>query len=146
MRLRSRTFAVAAAVVLGAGLLSGCSSALFSAGGTGRTTDTSTSMAAATDTVTEPVVTAVATPTQTTSTLPGVGRPVIHLGNMNTQEQSIIGELYAVALQHEGYTVYLNPDIGGPWSERVPALQHSKLDLYPEYLRAWNGLIAHMHR
>ncbi len=34
----------------------------------------------------------------------------------------------------------------GPWYVRVPALQHGTLDIYPEYLGAWNSRIAHLHR
>ncbi len=84
------------------------------------------------------------TPTQPTS-LPGIGRPVIHLGDMNTQEQFIIGQLYEVALSQEGYTVYLDRNVGGPFTNRIPALQHGTLDIYPEYLGQWNSSIAHLH-
>ena len=136
--------ALLAALALAAGVLAGCG-----AGSSGQTsastasTSTPTATAAA---VTQPVVTAVTTPTVPAKDLPGTGRPIVHLGDMNTQEQFIIGQLYQVALQHLGYTVYLNRNVGGSFSERVPALQHGTLDLYPEYLGEWNSSIANLHR
>ena len=136
--------AVSATVALAAGVLAGCG-----AGSGGQTATSSTSTGGTTATaaaITQPVVTAVTTPTVPAKDLPGTGKPVVHLGDMNTQEQFIIGQLYQVALQHLGYTVYLNRNVGGSFSERVPALQHGTLDIYPEYLGEWNSSIAHLHR
>ena len=90
-------------------------------------------------------MTAVTTPTTPVDQLPGTGKPVVHLADGNVPEQFIIGQLYAIALTHEGYTVVLSRNLG-PWNERVPALEYGTLDLYPEYLGAWNSRIAHLHR
>jgi osmoprotectant transport system substrate-binding protein len=146
MRLSRGSAGAVAAVALGAGLLSGCATAAFSAGQTGAITTATTSTTVTNATSTQPVVTAVTTPTPVDSHLPGTGKPVIHLGDMATQEQFIIGQLYEVALAQEGYTVYLNRNVGGPFTNRIPALHHGTLDIYPEYLGQWNSSIAHLHR
>lgn len=135
----------AAALALGVGLLAGCGAGTVSSGSSSPPVSATSSATVTTATLAEPVVTAVTTPAQGSQRLPGTGKPVVHLGDMNTEEQFIIGQLYEVALAHEGYTVYLDRNVGGPWSERVPAMQHNNLDLYPEYLGEWNSRIAHLH-
>jgi osmoprotectant transport system substrate-binding protein len=97
-------------------------------------------------TVTTSTTAAASTP-QTTSTgtvtqvLPGTGRPQVALGDKNTPEQFILGELYLQALTAEGYTVTLTRNIG-PTDVSVRALQQGSLDLYPEYLNVWNSEVT----
>jgi osmoprotectant transport system substrate-binding protein len=76
-----------------------------------------------------------------TSTLPGSNRPPITIGDKNYTEQFVLGELYAQALQAEGYTVQLNRNIG-PTDVTLQALHSGRLAMYPEYLGAWNSSVA----
>ena len=135
MSLSRRTTFLVVTLVLGAGLLAGWLAGAASAGRTGTSTTT---------TATEPVVTAVAPPTEPAADLPGTGKPALRIADGNIPEQFIIGQLYDIALTHEGYTVLPTRNLG-PWYLRVPALQHGTLDIYPEYLGAWNSRIAHLH-
>src|SRR5918998_2814064 len=58
--------------------------------------------------------------------------PTITIGTKNFTEQYILGELYARALESEGFDVDLKSDIGS--SEIVDrALTAGSLDMYPEY-------------
>jgi osmoprotectant transport system substrate-binding protein len=58
--------------------------------------------------------------------------PTITIGTKNFTEQYILGELYAQALDAEGFEVDLKSDIGS--SEIVDrALTAGSLDMYPEY-------------
>jgi osmoprotectant transport system substrate-binding protein len=75
----------------------------------------------------------------TTTSLPGTGRPVITLGDKNTPEQFVLGELYDQALSAQGFTVTLTRNIG-PASVSLQALQQGSLDIYPEYLNVWDVL------
>ena len=54
--------------------------------------------------------------------LPGTGKPALVIADMNMPEQFIIGQLYELALQQEGYTVLLNRNLG-PWHQRDQALE-----------------------
>ncbi len=95
--------------------------------------------------VTEVQTHTTATGTSTTSTasqLPGYKRPVVQLGDMNTNEQFILGNLYAIALKHQGYTVVLNSNIG-PTEISQAALKQGSLMIYPEYLNVWNSSVVH---
>jgi osmoprotectant transport system substrate-binding protein len=80
-----------------------------------------------------------------TGRLPGVGRPTILLGDMNTPEQFVIGQLYGSALTREGYTVELDRNIGTA-SVRSAALGSGTLDVYPEYLGVWDSQVAGLTR
>jgi osmoprotectant transport system substrate-binding protein len=126
------------AVVLSAGLVIGLGTGAASAGHIGDSTATTVA------TVPEPVVTSVAEPAATTEVLPGKGKPVIRIGDMNTPEQFIIGALYEVALEHQGYKVYVSRNVNAP-SQVVGGLHDGSLDLYPEYLGVWNSAVAHLH-
>jgi len=129
----------AAALVLTGGLVIGLTTGSASAGHTAATTTTAA-------TVPEPVVTTVTQPTNPTQTLPGAGKPIVHLGDLNSpQEQFIIGQIYAVALEQEGYSVILTRNLGAPHA-RPAALKGGTLDIYPEYLGEWNSAVAHLHR
>jgi osmoprotectant transport system substrate-binding protein len=129
---------VAAALVLIVGLLAGWRVGAASAGHAG------TSTATMGTTVPEPVVTAVTPPARPAEDLPGAGRPTVTLADENIPEQFIIGQLYESALTYEGYKVILTRNLG-PWNGRALAMEHGTLDLYPEYLGAWNSRIAHLH-
>jgi osmoprotectant transport system substrate-binding protein len=86
-------------------------------------------------------------PTTTTTTigpLPGTNKPAVTIGDKNFTEQFILGELYAEALSAQGYSVQLNSNIG-PTSVTIPALLSGRLAMYPEYVGAWDYLVAH-HR
>jgi osmoprotectant transport system substrate-binding protein len=86
------------------------------------------------------------TGTQTRSTttvpLPGTGRPPVVIGDKNTPEQFVLGELYDEALAAQGFSVSLNRNIG-PTGVTIRALHQGSLDLYPEYIDVWNEQVAH---
>jgi osmoprotectant transport system substrate-binding protein len=85
--------------------------------------------------------TAAGTTSAKTTTLPGTNKPPITIGDKNTTEQFVLGELYSMALQAEGFTVTLNQNIG-PTEVTLQALANGQLDMYPEYLDTWNSAIA----
>ena len=85
------------------------------------------------------------TASTTTTVLPGTGKPTILLGDMNTPEQFILGQLYRLALRAEGYAVSLSRNIG-PTSISVEAMKEHSLDIYPEYLNVWDTSVADVHR
>jgi osmoprotectant transport system substrate-binding protein len=62
----------------------------------------------------------------------GGGGPTIAVGSKNFTEQYILGELYAQALEANGFNVEKKLDLG---SEQIAdeALQKGQIDLYPEY-------------
>ncbi len=73
--------------------------------------------------------------------LPGAGRPPVALGDKNYTEQFLLGQLYAQALEAEGYTVTVNQNIG-PISVTMQALKDGSLMAYPEYLSTFDTQIA----
>ncbi len=77
--------------------------------------------------------------------VPGAGKPTILLGDMNTPEQFILGQLYRLALRAQGYTVSLSRNIG-PTAISVEAMKEHSLDIYPEYLNVWDTSVADVHR
>ena len=77
----------------------------------------------------------------TPSTPPGKGKPPVVIGDKNYTEQFVLGELYSEALQAQGFSVTLNPNIGISQS-RMKQLQSGELTMYPEYLNVWNGVFA----
>src|SRR3712207_5636663 len=60
------------------------------------------------------------------------GGPTITIGSKNFTEQYILGELYAQALEANGFSVEKKLDLG---SEQIAdkALQSGQIDMYPEY-------------
>ena len=62
----------------------------------------------------------------------GGGGPTITVGSKNFTEQYVLGELYAQALEANGFNVEKKLDLG---SEQITdkALQNGQIDLYPEY-------------
>lgn len=85
------------------------------------------------------------TSTTTTGPLPGTGRPAVVVGDKNTPEQFVLGELYEQALAAEGFSVSLNSNIG-PTEVTIRALHLGSLGLYPEYIDIWNEQVAHDHQ
>jgi osmoprotectant transport system substrate-binding protein len=89
--------------------------------------------------------TAAASPTatvaQTTTALPGAGKPPIVIGDKNTTEQFLLGDLYYQALKAQGYSVTLNRNIG-PTEVTIQAMTSGRLAMYPEYLNTWNSAVA----
>ncbi|MGH2868832.1 MAG: glycine betaine ABC transporter substrate-binding protein [Solirubrobacteraceae bacterium] len=81
----------------------------------------------------------------TTTALPGTGKPQVTIGDKNYTEQFLLGELYTLALQAQGYTVALNQNIG-PTAVTLQALGTGALDMYPEYLDVFNSTVAGYHR
>ena len=79
--------------------------------------------------------------TTVTQVLPGADRPQVTLGDKNTPEQFLLGELYDQALSAEGFSVTLTRNIG-PSSVYLAALAQGSLDMYPEYLNVWTGQVA----
>ncbi|MGN6167928.1 MAG: ABC transporter substrate-binding protein [Solirubrobacteraceae bacterium] len=78
-------------------------------------------------------------------TLPGTGRPPVIIGDKNTPEQFVLGELYEEALASQGFSVSLNRNIG-PTGVTMRALHQGSLNIYPEYIDVWNKQIAHNSR
>jgi len=83
--------------------------------------------------------------TTTTSTSPGAGKPQVTVGDNNTTEQFVLGELYYEALKAQGFSVLIDQNIG-PDSIRLQQLQsggkNGGIDMYPEYLNVWNAGFA----
>jgi osmoprotectant transport system substrate-binding protein len=80
------------------------------------------------------------TSTQQT-TLPGVGKPQVTIGDKNYTEQFVLGELYYEALKAEGFPVLINQNIGAT-AVTMQALKTGQLALYPEYLNVWDASVA----
>ena len=87
------------------------------------------------------VVTTTVNGTTTTVNEPGLGRPTILLGDMNTPEQFIVGALYQSALEAQGYSVELSRNIGTT-SVSESALTQGSLDIFPEYLNIYDSQVA----
>jgi osmoprotectant transport system substrate-binding protein len=89
-----------------------------------------------------PLITTSSTTTATvTAALPGTGKPPVQVGDKNTTEQFVLGQLYLQSLQAQGYTVAINRNIG-PTQVTMQALHSGTLSLYPEYLNVWNTAVA----
>ncbi len=84
------------------------------------------------------------TTTTSTPVLPGTGKPTVTIGDKNYTEQFVLGELYTLALQANGFKVNINRNIG-PTSVTIQALSSGRLGMYPEYLGTWNTTVAGYH-
>ena len=62
----------------------------------------------------------------------GGGGPTVTVGSKNFTEQYILGELYAQALEANGFNVETKLDLGSA-AIADKALQNGQIDLYPEY-------------
>jgi osmoprotectant transport system substrate-binding protein len=98
-----------------------------------RSTTTTSSSSTATTTTTA---------TSTGPALPGTGKPTITIGDKNYTEQFVLGELYRLGLQAQGFSVQLNRNIG-PTDVTIQALKARTLSMYPEYLNVFDTVIAH---
>ena len=67
------------------------------------------------------------------------------IGDENTPEQFILGQLYYQALKAEGFAVTLNQNIG-PTEVTMQALANGRLAMYPEYLDTFNTNVAGIQR
>jgi osmoprotectant transport system substrate-binding protein len=63
----------------------------------------------------------------------GSGKPTVRVGSTNFTEQTILAELYAQALEANGYRVERRLNLG-PREVVEPALESNQIDLYPEYM------------
>jgi osmoprotectant transport system substrate-binding protein len=82
-----------------------------------------------------------ATTSSGTPQLPGTGKPMVTIGDKNTDEQFVLGELYSQALTAQGYSVQVNRNIG-PTEVTLQQLYSGRLSMYPEYLETWDTLVA----
>ena len=67
------------------------------------------------------------------------------IGDENTPEQFLLGQLYYQALKAQGFNVSLNQSIG-PTEVIQQALANGQLAMYPEYLDMWNTSVAGLQR
>ena len=121
-KLRRTALALLVASILAAASLSGC-------GGGSHPATASTPSVSTTQTV----------------TLPGTGKPQVTIGDKNFTEQFVLGELYYEALKAQGFSVFLNQNIG-PTEVTIPALQTGRLSLYPEYIDTWDSSVARLRK
>jgi osmoprotectant transport system substrate-binding protein len=71
----------------------------------------------------------------------GSGKPSLKIGSTNFSEQTILAELYAQALEANGYRVERRLNLGA--REIVePALESGQIDLYPEYMATLLAFLA----
>jgi osmoprotectant transport system substrate-binding protein len=106
---------------------------------------TATITSAGDSTTTTTVTTTTTTTTTETVTLPGAGRPPVTIGDENTPEEFILGQLYYQALKAQGFPVTLNQSIG-PTQVIMQALATGQLAMYPEYLDTWDTDVAGMNQ
>jgi osmoprotectant transport system substrate-binding protein len=116
----------------------GCATAAHST--STRQPTVTTSRAAATQ-ATQAGPTTTQTSSTSTSTLPGVGKPPIVIGDKNYTEQFVLGQLYLQALTAQGFTVTINQNIG-PTDVTLQALKTAALTMYPEYLNTFDSAVA----
>jgi len=98
-----------------------------------------------TSTTTTTVTTTTTTTTTQTVTLPGAGKPPVTIGDENTPEEFVLGQLYYQALKAQGFAVTLNQSIG-PTQVIMQALATGQLAMYPEYLDNWDRDVASLTR
>jgi osmoprotectant transport system substrate-binding protein len=72
------------------------------------------------------------TTSSATSSQPGKGKPTFVMGDKNFPEEYILGDLYQQALEAQGYTVKLKPNIGST-EVTFKALSSGQIQGYPEY-------------
>jgi glycine betaine/choline ABC-type transport system substrate-binding protein len=147
----SLTLSVSSAVACGiaalglAGCGSGSRPATAATPATSASTSPSPSTSPTTTTVTTTATITTTTTATTTVTLPGAGRPPVTIGDENTPEQFLLGQLYYQALKAQGFTVTLNQSIGPPEVIRQ-AMANGQLAMYPEYLDTWDSTVAGIQR
>lgn len=104
-----------------------------------------TSSSGTTTTVTTTATTTTTTTATTTVTLPGTGRPPVTIGDENTPEEFLLGQLYYQALKAAGFAVSLNQSIGPPQVIQQ-AMANGQLAMYPDYLDTWDSSVAGIQR
>ncbi|MGI8512903.1 MAG: glycine betaine ABC transporter substrate-binding protein [Solirubrobacteraceae bacterium] len=72
---------------------------------------------------------------------PGKGKPPVTLGSKSFTEQTILGQLYAQALQAKGYTINVKANIGQT-EIADKALTSNKVTMYPEYTGTTLSVVA----
>jgi osmoprotectant transport system substrate-binding protein len=145
-RLRPMLLVAVALAVGGCGAVGRSSTATVRESHTGTMSRARTGTATATATAeSSSSSTSSTTTTSTTAALPGTGRPEVTIGDKNYTEQFILGQLYLQALEHQGFRVNINPNIGPPAVVRG-ALVNGSLAMYPEYLDDFDQMIARLHR
>jgi osmoprotectant transport system substrate-binding protein len=142
--LTAGRIASALACALAAAGLAGCGGAGSHAGTVDATSTTTIASAGASTSTTTVTTTATVTTTETV-TLPGEGKPPVTIGDENTPEQFILGQLYYQALKQQGFPVSLNQSIG-PTQVIQQALATGQLAMYPEYLDNWDSEVAGITR
>ena len=142
--LTAGRFASALACALAAAGLTGCGGASPRSGTVDATSTTTIASAGASTTTTTVTATTTITTTETV-TLPGEGKPPVTIGDENTPEQFILGQLYYQALKAQGFPVSLNQSIG-PTQVIQQALATGQLGMYPEYLDNWDTEVAGITR
>ena len=148
MSRRTIAVAVLAGLVLAAGLVAALGSAGSGTSGsqTASTPTITTGLPPGAQTQTQPVVTLRPPISRTAQTdLPGHGRPFIWLGDMNTDEQFVIGAMYKIALQQAGFQVGISRNIGITRTT-LAAIKEGSLDLFPEYLNVWDRAVVGVTR
>ena len=143
--LTAGRIASALACLLAAAGLTACGAGSRSSTGGPSSTTTITSAGASTRTTTVTTTTTTTTTTTETVTLPGAGRPPVTIGDENTPEEFILGQLYYQALKAQGFAVSLNQSIG-PTQVIMQALATGQLAMYPEYLDTWDSQVAAITR
>ncbi|MGH2857702.1 MAG: glycine betaine ABC transporter substrate-binding protein [Solirubrobacteraceae bacterium] len=134
-----------AAVIVALGCAA-CGNAAAQQPASGTRTHRTTSAAAfTTRTTSSPTTSEPSATTATTPALPGTGKPTIVVGDKNYTEQEVLGQLYAQALQAQGYAVSVNPNIGPP-AVSVQALRTGAVSMYPEYLNVFDTTVAAYRR
>ena len=113
--------------------------------GTSAAATTTATATTTTVTTTETTTTTTTTTATETVTLPGAGRPPVTIGDENTPEQFLLGQLYYQALKAQGFSVALNQSIGPP-EVIQQAMATGQLAMYPEYLDTWDSTVAGIQR
>jgi osmoprotectant transport system substrate-binding protein len=126
---------------VGSALVCSCAALGLAACGAGSHPATAAVPGTTTVTTTATTTTTTTATTTTTVSLPGAGRPPVTIGDENTPEQFVLGQLYYQALKAEGFPVSLNQSIG-PTAVIQQALANGQLAMYPEYLNTWDTSVA----
>lgn len=113
--------------------------------GGGSATQASKQSTSSPSSATSTATTSSSSTSSSTSSLPGAGKPTVTIGDKNYTEQFVLGELYALALQAQGYSVNIDRNIG-PTEVTIQALKTGQVDMYPEYLQTFNQSIAGYRR
>jgi glycine betaine/choline ABC-type transport system substrate-binding protein len=67
------------------------------------------------------------------TTVSGRGKPLIVLGDKDSNDEVLLGELYAQAFRAKGFIVDLTPHVGG--TQQIDTVfRHGQINAYPEYL------------